>query len=287
MKSFISIFISVIILVSCASQKQAQPGISVNQILTDTSGDIELAGIATESRLKETPFGQWYNTNYDGYSPDSNLVRQLSPLLKGKRIQIFMGTWCGDSRREVPRMFKVLHQCGADAASIQLICTGRTDSTYKQSPTHEERGKDIFRVPTLIVYEHGKEAGRIIESPVQSIEQDLLSICRKEQYTPQYRAAGYLLKWYVNPQWQQRTGDTTELLSILKPLCRNAGELLSLGRIQLGAGDVQKAVFTHRLNSMLYPDLPAVWNQLGISLQRVDAAAAQAIFQKAANIPRH
>ncbi|NML21043.1 hypothetical protein HHL16_09175 [Pseudoflavitalea sp. G-6-1-2] len=286
MKSFIIIIIFAILLISCSSPKSAQTGIPVNHILTDTSGDIELAGIATESRLKETPFGQWYNTNYEAYSPDASLIVQLSSLLKGKNIQIFMGTWCGDSRREVPRMFKVLHQCGVKPSSIQLICTGRTDSTYKQSPTHEERGKDIFRVPTLIVYEHGKETGRIVESPVHSIEADLLAICRNEQYVPQYRAAGYLLKWYVNPKWQQRTGDTTELLSILKPLCKNAGELLSLGRIQLGAGEVQKAVFTHRLNSMLYPDLPAVWNQLGISLQRVDAAAAQAIFQKAANIPK-
>ena len=287
MRSFITIFFSFLLFISCTSQKSGGAGSSVNQTITDTAGNTELAGISTESRLKEAPFGKWYNANYEGYSPDNDIALQLTPLLKGKKIRIFMGTWCGDSRLQVPRMFRVLHQCGVPASSIELVCTGRTDSTYKQSPTHEERGRDIFRVPTLIVYEKGKETGRIIESPVQSIEKDLLAICRREKYIPLYPAAGYLINWYVNDQWPQRRSDSTELAAILKPLARYAGELSSLSRVQLLAGETDKAVFTLQLNSMLYPADPALWKLLGNTLLRTgDTARARAAFQKMETLPK-
>jgi hypothetical protein len=40
-------------------------------------------------------------------------------------------------------------------------------------------GKNILRVPTLIIEEKNKEMGRIVEYPVVSLERDMLSIVRK------------------------------------------------------------------------------------------------------------
>ncbi len=76
-----------------------------------------------------------------------------------------MATWCGDSKREVPRMLKVLNLCGVPPTAIEIINVGRGEQDYKQSPTHEERGKNIHRVPTFIVYQNGKELNRIVEFP--------------------------------------------------------------------------------------------------------------------------
>ena len=55
------------------------------------------------------------------------------------------------------------------------------DSVYKQSPAHEERGLEIHRVPDLDSIEKGREIGRIVESPVLSLERDLLAIASKRE----------------------------------------------------------------------------------------------------------
>ena len=72
-----------------------------------------------------------------------------------------MGTWCGDSRQEVPKIYKVLDHCNVPESHIQLINLNVHDSVYKQSPSHEEKGLNIHRVPDLLVYEKEKEMGRV------------------------------------------------------------------------------------------------------------------------------
>ncbi len=152
----------------------------------NSSGEPMLLGHCDISFLKQGSYKNWYQSGYDAYTPDSLVMPQLKGLLKGKQIEIFLGTWCGDSRREVPRMMKILEQAGVDQRQIRLIFVSNESNSYKQSPQHEEAGKNILRVPTLIVYEEEKEIGRIIEYPVVSLEKDLLSILRREKYVPNY-----------------------------------------------------------------------------------------------------
>ena len=99
-----------------------------------------------------------------------------------------MGTWCGDSRREVPRMYKILDYCQVNLSRIQLVNLNNSDTAYKQSPGHEERGLNILRVPTLLIYENGHEVGRLVESPVTSLEKDMLAIVTRQPYEHRYRS---------------------------------------------------------------------------------------------------
>jgi hypothetical protein len=46
----------------------------------------------------------------------------------------------------------------------------------KQSPVGEYVKLDIVRVPTFIIYKNNIEAGRIIENPVTSLDQDMVNI---------------------------------------------------------------------------------------------------------------
>ncbi len=50
----------------------------------------------------------------------------------------------------------------------------------KLSPVGEYAGLGIERVPTFIFYKNNIEAGRIIENPVTSLEQDMVNILTKE-----------------------------------------------------------------------------------------------------------
>src|SRR4030095_10433075 len=143
----------------------------------------------TRTALLQAPFADWFKPNYDSYRVDSFTCNFIRPLLAGKSITIFMGTWCGDSKREVPRVLKMLDCCGFPEKQLQLIMVSNLSDAYKQSPQHEEKGRNIIRVPTIIIEEKGKEVGRIVEFPKTSLEKDMLTILRKESYVPNYAVA--------------------------------------------------------------------------------------------------
>lgn len=182
MKYFIIIF-AFLLGTAKHSLAQDQP---VNQRYTDAAGNIILLGQCTREALWQAPFRSWFAINYDQYVVDSATCLYVAPLLKDKKITLFMGTWCGDSRREVPRLLKILDCCGFPPEQLTMIMVSNQPDMYKQSPGHEEYGRNIFRVPTLIIDGLTRELGRIIELPVVSLEKDLLRILRNEGYVPNY-----------------------------------------------------------------------------------------------------
>jgi hypothetical protein len=51
----------------------------------------------------------------------------------------------------------------------------------KLSPVGEYDKLDIQRVPTFIIYKNNIEAGRIIENPTTSLEQDMVNILTRNE----------------------------------------------------------------------------------------------------------
>ena len=159
------------------------------QVISDpvvVKGNPLLLGKINIKQLEQSPFGDWYNKGYAEYIPDVVAGDSLRSLVRSCRFELFLGTWCGDSKREVPRIMKLLHTIGIKPSAITIIAVGNRDTLYKQSPTHEEQGKEIYRVPHLNIYKNGKEIGRITETPVKSWERDMLAIARGESYIPKY-----------------------------------------------------------------------------------------------------
>lgn len=93
-----------------------------------------------------------------------------------------MGTWCGDSKRETPRFYKVLEAAEFDLKNLEMITVNRG----KKTPDNLERGFNIFRVPTFIFYKNGKEIGRYVEYPRKSLEKDMLDILTGKPYKHSY-----------------------------------------------------------------------------------------------------
>ena len=183
---FIIIIVSFITIFSCSVNKNSTSPVLVNQVSKDSRGNDMLLGKCTRAALLQAPFADWFKLNYDSYLVDSFTCNFIRPLLAGKTITIFLGTWCGDSKREVPRVLKMLDCCDFSPNNLTLVMVSNKDSLYKKSPQHEEAGKNIVRVPTIIIEQKGTELGRIIEFPITSLEKDLLSILRKEKYQPNY-----------------------------------------------------------------------------------------------------
>ena len=66
---------------------------------------------------------------------------------------MFLGAWCSDSRREVPRFLKIADLAGMDATRIKLY---GLDRTKKSSDGLTDR-YGIERVPTFIFLRGDKE----------------------------------------------------------------------------------------------------------------------------------
>ena len=124
------------------------------------TGMAMLLGQVSIDELKQKPFAEWYNNEFDNYELDVELLGAISDPNQ-YNYELFLGTWCGDSRREVPRLEKIFIELGIDFNKIAIITLDRD----KVSPENEQEGKDIRYVPTLIVRNNDVEVGRIVESP--------------------------------------------------------------------------------------------------------------------------
>jgi hypothetical protein len=55
------------------------------------------------------PYSTWFLKGYDDYQFNSEAINRLLDVNKDSlNIKIVMGTWCPDSRREVPRFVRIL-----------------------------------------------------------------------------------------------------------------------------------------------------------------------------------
>lgn len=247
----------------------------------DAAGNTHLLGNTPRERLTQAPFDTWFNKNYTDYTIDTNTANQLKPLLKNKQFVIYMGTWCGDSRREVPRMYKLLDYCGVKPSQIQVINVNNHDTAYKQSPQHEERGQYIFKVPDLLVYENNKEKGRIVETPVATLEKDLLAIADNKGYAPKYPGTAYLISLLQSPQWMPTKATLEQTAEQLRTSITNWGELASFGRVLLIGGETDKAVDAMRINTILFPAEPGAYNYLAMAyIKKGNTTAAKECCQK-------
>jgi hypothetical protein len=84
-------------------------------------------------------------------------------------IKVILGTWCRDSREQLPRFMKILDCLQYNTTLLELICVDK----LKKADSLDISGLKIEKVPTFIFYFNGTEKGRIIETPVLTIEQDM------------------------------------------------------------------------------------------------------------------
>ena len=148
------------------------------------TGKPMLLGAISIEELQQEPFAEWYQMESDGYEVDTELTNAISN--PGQyTYEVFLGTWCGDSRREVPRMEKIFSEMGIDMSNVLIVTLDRD----KISPNGEQEGKDIRYVPTLIVNKDNQEIGRIVESPsseTATLESDLFEISLGIPPVPNY-----------------------------------------------------------------------------------------------------
>lgn len=153
-----------------------------NAVRVPDGNSVILVGTASLDSLLNKPFDSWFEENYKAANPDPATVQAIAPLLKDVEIDAFIGTWCEDSQREVPKFVKILEGAGYPVDEVRVV----TMTREKTTPQHYEEGLDVTNVPTFIFYKNGKEMNRIVEFPIKTLESDMLAILKGEPYKHAY-----------------------------------------------------------------------------------------------------
>ena len=135
-----------------------------------------ILGYFKQDALLQEPHDSWFNDEFDAYEFESDAFMLFSEIPKDDiRITIVLGTWCPDSRREVPRFLKILQSSNFPMDQVTFIGV----DSYKVAPVENYDNLNIERVPTFIFYRNKVEVGRIIEYPKSSLERDMVQMLSK------------------------------------------------------------------------------------------------------------
>lgn len=136
-------------------------------------GTLELLGPLSKEEILEN-FPDWQE-KATSYVPNMGVIEKLQSIQYKIEIEIFLGTWCPDTKRNVSAYFQVMDMVDNPLFTTTYIGIPRDKGS--REPYIE--GKNIIKVPTFIVLINDEEKGRIIENPVKSVEEDLLDIINK------------------------------------------------------------------------------------------------------------
>ncbi|MBE2281664.1 MAG: thioredoxin family protein [Ignavibacteriaceae bacterium] len=148
----------------------------VNKIILDEpSGKQILVGYVTREAFSDTQFS-WYDKNFEDYKVNTTILEGIEEEISGIEITAVIGSWCGDTKRELPRFHKILDYLNFPSENLKMIAL----DVDKKTDVEEFDKLKVSFVPTLIFYKNGEEIGRIVEQPYKSLEEDIVYILRKE-----------------------------------------------------------------------------------------------------------
>ena len=223
-----------------------------NKVISDKKGRPMLLGKTNTEAFENEAFS-WFTKNYNEYEVNTAVVKSLKKSLKGYKVKVFYGSWCGDSKRQLPKFYKVLNAAKFDEKDIEAIAVNSTKEQYKASPGGEGKGLNIHRVPTFIFYKDNKEVGRIVERPKATLERDIKTIVSGGKYWPYYSGVEYLNAFFNSTSLDNVLKQEETLVSYLSNFTKDSRELNTYGYKLLRSNQVEKALLVFKLNTKIYP----------------------------------
>ncbi|WP_431137202.1 thioredoxin family protein [Psychroserpens mesophilus] len=237
--------------------------ISINDDTPFLLGKIDKKGLTSKN------YNDWFSKNHEAYEVDQATIESIGSKLKDYHITLFMGTWCGDSKLEVPRFYKILEACNFPEEQLTVIALSQKSNMYKQSPNHYEAGLNIHRVPTFIFYKNRKEINRIVEHPVESLEKDVLNIITSNTYQSNYQIVAKINSILIEEGLNGLKKQSKKLVKAFDGKVSSMYELNTYGRILYSTNRTNEAIEVFKLNAELFPDNPrthmSLANTLGIN----------------------
>ena len=143
-----------------------------------------LIGYINKSDFLKGKHKNWFLKNYEDYLPNQKIVQKIKKRIKDVSVKAFIGSWCHDSKRELPRFYKIMESAVFDL-NINFQMVGI--SIGKKTPDNLQEGYQIKHTPTFIFYKKGEEIGRYVEHAKKTLEKDILKILRTHNYKHPYQ----------------------------------------------------------------------------------------------------
>lgn len=172
-----------------------------------------LTGSITRVDLQKPPFAEWFDRQYSGYQPAVATVDKLREAWGGLSVEAYFGTWCGDSKRQIPRLLRLLDAAGFDEKHLTMVGLSDRNMEFKKAPGGLETRRRIHRTPTIVLVRGGTEIGRIVETPSTSLEADMLAILSGQGPEPRYGAEAFVHQLFI----ERADGDAEKALQTAGP----------------------------------------------------------------------
>ena len=158
---------------ACAQSKDGQK--EPRNITAQYTGEIDNQDMSHSEYTSK-----WYEAVYKSYNTEAEkeAIKTIKEHINDYDIIAFMGTWCPDSKREVPKLYKILEEVDYDLGKVKMY----TLNHMKKSDEGVEKDWNITNIPTIIFLKDGKEVNRFVEHARQSLAQDIAKIVSGESY---------------------------------------------------------------------------------------------------------
>ena len=235
----------------------------LSQSYTNKRGDTHLWGIVTTDHLVKEPYAKWYNKNQEDFT--STLTKKDGKDLKGIKVKAFLGTWCGDTKRLLPKFVKAWSAMGLDEDQIEFIALHNEDEKYKQGPNRETVNYNIHKVPTFVFEKDGQEIGRIVEQTVFDLDTDIKLIAQGKPYKNRYQGVSILdehLKT-VNPDSLMSKNTINKAYRKISREVSKSSALNIYGYMLKYQGETDKAKMVFKMNTLMFPYEPNTHDSYG------------------------
>ena len=149
MKYLVPTAVFALFIMSCKSptQKKVTPQLPLEvETLIGEEGETVVLGYMNRANLDTPEFQAWLQPEYNNIKIPDGWAEEFAPLAKNLEFKLFLGTWCGDTQRELGGMFRLLDLMGVSNYKIEMYSI----SEAKDSPLGYEKKYDILNIPTLI-----------------------------------------------------------------------------------------------------------------------------------------
>ena len=135
-----------------------------------------LTGYYTYDEFRKV--AQWETFVDEEYKPNEKYLDSLRGLhvQDSLHVKLFLGTYCHDSKKWVPRFYRLKPLL--PVTDVQVISV---DTTKKDARGLYKEVK-LEKIPTFVFYNpQGKEVGRIVEKPKGGLEKQLYGVLKKAE----------------------------------------------------------------------------------------------------------
>ena len=210
-------------------------------------------------------YNVWFNKNYSELELPKKRLK-LKSKLKNTTVDIYLGTWCGDSKKWVPRFVRLWDELGLKRSQLRFIGLYNDNERYKTSPGSEEKGQQIHRVPAFIFKSNNTEYARIVESPKNDLITDVAQIALGYPSIPNYEGANYLFKLLDTASFEDIEKNFNEHYTSIRTKTTSSRELNSLGYVLLRSKRIKEALLCFEVNTYLFRYEPNVYDSYGEAL---------------------